>query len=335
MTPDGGRDPIRLLVVTNMYPSPNRPAYGAFVRDQVESLRSVGVAPEVLFIDGRTSKIEYLLAVPRIHRASRRGFDLIHAHYGLTGFFAVFQRRIPVVITYHGDDLLGTPDAGGRATAKSRVSRTLSRWAASRADAVVVVSDGLLNALPEGRARQRAHVLPMGVDLARFSAVPRDEACRALGLDRGPERVLFAADPAVPRKRYSLANAAVQILRRDHPSAVLHVANGDPPERMPLVMSACDVLVLTSRHEGSPMVAKEALACGLPIVSVDVGDVAERVHGVAGCRIVPPEPGAIASALGEIVDAGLRGKGRPAVEALSLGRIAESLVRVYRSVLRP
>jgi len=174
----------------------------------------------------------------------------------------------------------------------------------------------------------------MGVDLARFSPVPRAEACRALGLDPGRRRVLFAADPALPGKRFPLAQTAVQIARREDERVELHVANGLPPERMPLEMSACDVLVVTSLHEGSPMVVKEALACNLPVVSVDVGDVAERTRGVPGCRLVPPLPTAIAWALGEVLHAGTRGDGRRAVEAVSIGRVAEELVTIYRSALR-
>jgi glycosyltransferase involved in cell wall biosynthesis len=328
------RNPIRLLVLTNMYPSAKRPLYGAFVRDQVESLRAAGVEAEVLFIDGRTSRAEYLRAVPRIRHAVRGGFDLVHAHYGLTGFLALCQRRLPVVITYHGDDLLGTPGPRGGATLTSRTVRVMSRWAAPRARAVVVVSRELLRALPEGPARHRAHVLPMGVDLARFRAAPRDEACRALGLDPQPSRVLFAADPKLWVKRHALADAAVQHLRQDRADVLLHVANGMPHERMPLVMSACDVLVLTSLHEGSPMVVKEALACGLPIVSVDVGDVAELTRGVAGCRIVPAEAASIAAALGDVLDQHVRGDGRGTVAALSLAHVAEELVAIYRSVLQ-
>ena len=323
--------PIRLLVVTNMYPSASRPAYGNFVRQQVDSLPPAGVAPTVMFIDGRTSPTEYLRAIPRVRNAARGEFDLIHAHYGLSGFVALQQSRLPVVTTFHGDDLLGTPDARGRITPKSRVALALSRWAAVRARSAIVVSPMLLESLPEA-ARPRARILPMGVDLAAFSPMPRDEACRALGLDPGRRRVLFAADPAVPVKRFPLAEAAVARLRGEEPSVELRVACNLPPERMPLEMNACDALVMTSFHEGSPMVVKEALACNLPIVSVDVGDVGERIRGVSACRLVAPDAGAIASALREVVRAGVRADGRRAVEALSTRRIAEELVKIYRGV---
>src|SRR5262249_62317038 len=114
-------------------------------------------------------------------------------------------------------------------------------------------------------------------------------------------------DPAQPVKRHWLAEDAVRIARQSDADVELHVVSGGPPERMPLEMSACDALVLTSLHEGSPMVVKEALACNIPVVSVDVGDVAERMRGNPACRLVPPEPGAISSALDEVLHAGARG----------------------------
>lgn len=208
----------------------------------------------------------------------------------------------------------------------------LSRWAAFRARAVIAVSKEILQGLPRS-CRDRARLLPMGVDLARFTAVPREEACRALDFDPAVRRVLFAADPARAVKRWALAEAAVGRVRERHPGVELVVARGAPPERMPLMMSACDALVLTSRHEGSPMVVKEALACGLPIVSVAVGDVAERIAGVAGCRLVAAEPAAIADALGEVLARGGRTEGRSHVEPLALERVAAELVSVYRSVV--
>jgi glycosyltransferase involved in cell wall biosynthesis len=198
---------------------------------------------------------------------------------------------------------------------------------------VVVVSRRLLGALPEGPVRDRAHVVPLGIDVAVFRPLPREEACRTLGLDPARRRILFAADPASPGKRFALAREAAEIVGRRDPTVDLRVVHGRPPSTIPLEMNACDVLVLTSISEGSPMVVKEALACNLPIVSVDVGDVAERIDGVAACRIVPPDAAAAAEAIAEILASGARSNGRRAVEALSLPRVAERLVEIYRGAI--
>ena len=45
-----------------------------------------------------------------------------------------------------------------------------------------------------------------------------------------------------------------------------------------------DILVLTSYFEGSPNIVKEAISCGLPVISVDVGDVKEQIDGIDNCQ---------------------------------------------------
>ena len=325
---------MRVLVVTNMYPSADRPAYGAFVKSQVESLYKVGIELDVLFIDGRTSNAEYLRCIPRVQRAvQEESYALVHAHYGLSGWVATWQRRLPIVLTYHGDDLLGTPQPSGRATWKSRVARQLGLRAGRGARRLVVQSREMLEALPTP-LRDRARVLPMGVDLERFRPRSREECCRELGLDPKRKRILFLGGRTLAVKRFSLAAASVMIVHRHERSADLHVVEGEPPERIPLHMNASDVLLLTSRHEGSPMVVKEALACGLPVVSVNVGDVAERLEGVRGCYVVEAEPEWMAGSLERVLGSDARIDGQAAVAELSLPRVAQRLLEVYREAVR-
>jgi hypothetical protein len=105
---------LRVLAVTNMYPTADDPAYGAFVATQVESMVRAGADVEVEFVNGRRGAMEYVRALPRIGRRLKTSkFDVVHAHYGLTGFLAAFE-PVPLVVTFYGDDLLGTPD--GRVT---------------------------------------------------------------------------------------------------------------------------------------------------------------------------------------------------------------------------
>ena len=323
---------MRVLVVTNMYPDRERPAYGCFVRSQVESLQSVGVTAEVLFVDGRRSTAEYLRGLPRVREAARGPYDLLHAHYGLSGFLAVRQRRLPVVITYHGSDLLGTPTPSGGTTPKSRLARRLGLWAAARARALLVPSREMLQVLPEA-ARRRTRILPMGLDLERFRPMDREACCRQLRLDPARRRLLFVGDRDRAVKRFPMAASAAELLRREHPDVDLHVMNGVSPAEVPVHMNACDALLVTSVHEGSPMVVKEALACDLPVVSVDVGDVAERIRGLAGCRLAPPEAAGIACAAAAVLREDGPVRTRHAVEDLSLPRIAAALREVYRRAL--
>src|SRR5262249_1557511 len=90
---------------------------------------------------------------------------------------------------------------------------------------------------------------------------------------------------------------AVEILNERLPARLI-IAWGVPHAEIPVYMGACDVFVFTSSQEGSPDIVKEALACDLPVISVAVGDVRQRLQGVEGCEVCADErPETIAAAL--------------------------------------
>src|SRR5713101_1801752 len=104
-----------------MYPTPDDPAYGIFVASQMESVAQAGASVDVMFVNGRLGEGQYVRAVSEVRRRARSSaYDVVHAHYGLTGFVAAFH-RIPLVVSFCGDDLLGTPDGHGGITLKSRL----------------------------------------------------------------------------------------------------------------------------------------------------------------------------------------------------------------------
>ena len=103
--PEVGR--LRVLVITNMFPTVAEPWFGVFVSDQTADLQNAGVDVEVLAFDARSNRRAYLTAARRLRHALRDGcFDIVHAHYGLAGAVAATQRRVPVVTTFHGTDAL-------------------------------------------------------------------------------------------------------------------------------------------------------------------------------------------------------------------------------------
>jgi len=145
--------------------------------------------------------------------------------------------------------------------------------------------------------------------------------------------VLFVGNPSVPRKRYPLACEAIEVVNRSLPTKLI-VAWGMWHKDIPVFMNACDALLFTSMQEGSPNAVKEALACDLPVVSVPVGDVAQRIGGVAGCELCPDEaPESIAAALERVLRRGTRAAGHAAVQDLDERRLAQQVIDVYRSVL--
>jgi teichuronic acid biosynthesis glycosyltransferase TuaC len=132
---------MKVLVLTAMYPTPENPAFGSFVRTQVESLKRAGVDVEVLLLNGRFRKWNYLKGIFQLRRRLARGsFDLVHAHFGYAGMVARTQSKVPVVVTFHGDDLLGQVNERGHTTRASALIAQTGRALARCVDAVVVQS---------------------------------------------------------------------------------------------------------------------------------------------------------------------------------------------------
>jgi glycosyltransferase involved in cell wall biosynthesis len=100
-------------------------------------------------------------------------------------------------------------------------------------------------------------------------------------------------------------------------------------------MNAADVLLVTSSHEGGPLVVREALACNLPIVSVDVGDVRKRISNLQGCVLCENNRATtIAEALVRVLERSLRVDGRDAISDMNQTDIARRIISVYEQALR-
>jgi glycosyltransferase involved in cell wall biosynthesis len=178
-----------------------------------------------------------------------------------------------------------------------------------------------------------AVTIPMGVDLSLFQPMSPWEAREQLGLGHDKQRVLFVAHPNNYTKRFDVAQAAVHLLQETNPNVELLPVYNVPHHQIPLHMNACDVLVLTSMHEASPCVIKEAMACNLPIVSVNVGDVAERIDGVAGCYLCDRTPEDVAAKLRQVLEGSRRTNGREKIQSLSLPNVAQKVIAVYQDIL--
>lgn len=294
---------LRVLVVTNMWPRPDRPAFGIFVAEQVAALGAAGLDMHRVVIEGDRNSFRYLSAISAVRaRVRQLQPDLVHAHFGLSAWVASWQPR-PLVVSFCGDDLLGGPRSTWRARARSAAVVRLSRSAARRADAIICKSPNLRAALP-GTERERAVIIPNGVDLRRFFPADKAAARATLGIPRDRRVVLFPHDRSQPeQKRFRLAELAVESLAaRGIDAELLHIS-GLPHSSMPAYFQAADCMLLTSRSEGSPNTLKEALACNCPVVSVEVGDARHWLDRVPGCAIVAPSPEAIAAGVATVLAA--------------------------------
>lgn len=184
--------------------------------------------------------------------------------------------------------------------------------------------------------KPKIYVIPNGVNLERFYPMKKEIARRELGVSKDEIRVLFVSDPARPEKNYPLAERAVQM--QSNEKVRLTAVYGEPQETVCKWVNAADVLVLTSFHEGSPNVVKEAMACNCAVVSTDVGDVKEIFGDTEGCYISGYDPeefaGQIKNALAFAAQHG-RTKGRERIIKLGLDEetIAKKIIEVYEAVL--
>ncbi|MDW5593972.1 glycosyltransferase [Conexibacter stalactiti] len=305
---------MRALVVTNMYPSPGRPALGRFVQDQVEALRRIdGIEVELFaFPPG-------LRSYPRAARELRRRFrgerfDVIHAHFGLTAWPALALRGAPHVVTFHGTDL-----------AHPRSGR-LSRAVVPLVTLAATVSASLAELIPGAGARRRVAVLPCGVDTGRFRPLPRAEARATLGLEPDGRYLLFPADPARPEKRVDRA-------REIAGEATLLTLVDVPPDEVPLWVNAADAVVIPSEREGLGLAVLEALACDVPVLATDVGIAPQALDGVDGAHCGPYDAAVWRAALApHLAAAAPRIAGRARAELFSADRMARRVAVAWRAL---
>lgn len=323
--------------MTNIYPTSAAPTTGTFVADQVESLRAIGVDVDLLHVlrTDRGRRAYSGLGRTARQRVTASRPDIVHVMYG--GVMASVVTRVvrdrPVLISYCGDDLQGGRGGGVVAELARLYGVRASHRAARRAAGIVVKSRNLLAALPQAVDRRRVWVLPNGVDLTVFRPRERNECRTILGWNPTRKHVLFPAPRDRPEKRFELALDTVAALNDSGAEIDLHDLADVRHEDVPIWLNASDSVILTSTREGSPNVVKEALACNVPVVSVDIGDVRERLDGIEGCFVAEPNVADLSDKLARVLDRGGRVEARERVAPLSLERTAARLGEIYQVVV--
>ena len=320
---------MKVLIMTAMYPTPENPAFGSFVRTQAESLMRAGITVEVLVLQGRFRKLIYPKGVFQLRqRLKSGGFDLVHTHYSYVGMVGRTQWHVPVVVTYHGDDLLGTVDERGHTTATSRLLAAAGRKLAQYVDASIVQTQQMFDTIPKGNV----FIIPHEVDFEVFKPTDRRYARATLGLADHKKYLLFAANPKIPVKHFPLALAVAKELTRRDPTVELVVVYKETQVRLALYMSACDVLVFPSYQEGSPNIVKQAMACNLPIVATDVGDVRQVIGDCRECYVCAPNVDQFAARISQILLTCNRTDGREQVRHLDACAVSRKVIDVYEEV---
>jgi glycosyltransferase involved in cell wall biosynthesis len=326
------KKPIRVLMVTGIYPTETRPHKGTFIKTQVDSLIAEGIEVEVIHPKPGPVPLRYATGTIQVFLKSVTGrFDIVHGHYGLWCLVSRMQWMTPVVASFLGDDLLGTVTDDCSYSSKGAFVVRISRWLSQRVDAVIVKSEGMKKKAPPV---SNIFVIPNGVDFEQFRPMPRVETRIRLGWDPDRYYILFCNDPEIPVKNFPLAKAAVERLHARGISAELVVANGIPHAKVVQYMNASNVLILPSIAEGSPNVVKEAMACNLPVVASNVGDVPEVIGHTRGCRLCALDPDDFADGLEEALRHIEPTSGRTDIAHLEISAIAKKVIEVYELIRR-
>jgi glycosyltransferase involved in cell wall biosynthesis len=259
---------MRVLIVTNMYPSRERPEFGVFVRDQLEALcRIDGIDAELFAFEGGGMRA-YRRQIGKLRKHLKsHEYDVVHAHYGLTGWVARRAKAKPLVVTYHGTDL------------RNEKVRKWSLRLAKKVDQAAVVSAELGQELAGVKKLKRPlAVLPTGVNLERAKPLDRTDCRRRLGIDPEGSFVLFPADPARPEKRH---DRAAELLGQFADVEMLTLG-GVAPTEVAMWINAADAVIVPSDYEGFGLATIEALACNVPVIATPTGIAPEALHGISG-----------------------------------------------------
>lgn len=309
-----------LIVCTKRGYASNGIPVAPFIYEQATYLESLGTEIDFFLINRGFRG--YLKAINGIRKASKTiNPDIIHAHYGLCGFIANLQRRIPVVTTFHGSDI------------NNRGIRVFSIVSSLLSKRSIVVSDDLKNKLLKSN---RIHVIPCGVNSDLLVPMGKEIARANLGCDIDEKLILFSKEFYNKVKNYPLARMSVDIYneqKEQKDKARLLEFIDYTREQVTWLYNAVDCAIMTSDNEGSPQFIKEAMACNCPIVSVDVGDVKQVISGIDGCYLAERNPKDIAQKLDLAIKHGKTCGREKVLQVFDSSVIAQRVIAVYNEVL--
>ena len=306
---------MKILIVASY----NKNRFAPFILEQAEALKKTDCEVEFFGLQGKGLR-GYLKNLPALKdKINEFHPDVVHAHYGLSGLLANLQRQVPVVTTFHGSDINDK-----KVLPFSKMAMRFSAWN------IFVSKKNLEIAQP----KKKFSLLPCGIDLTDLQLTKKDEARRKMNLFENRKYILFAGAFDNVVKNAPLAKEAVAQLRDDN--VELLELKGYSREEVTLLMCAANVILMTSLSEGSPQVIKESLACGCPIVSVDVGDVKERLEGVEGCYVAKTrDPKELAELLQKALffEGKTNGREKIITDGLDNRQVARAMIGIYKTVI--
>lgn len=283
---------------------------------------------QVFYLDTKISLKSLLSEFLRLRNEIKKSnISIVHAQYGtITAFISLLASfRLRLVITFRGSDINGSRDVS---IVKRTFSVFLSWVALPFADHIIFVSENL-----KKRCMQTfgdCSVIGTGVDLQTFFPLDRNEARNRTGIDTQKSIAFIYSSFNSPNKRYDLALGAIEFLKsRGEQIEILEIKGNISPEKMPLLINASDVVLMLSDFEGSPTVVQEAIACGVPVVSVEVGDTVEKLKYVKNSVLVDRNFESIGLGILKAFDRGRVLPDKRVLNSISLENCIDRILEIY------
>ena len=304
-----------------------------FAKRQLKSLQASKIEADGFYLSSRTNPFVMWSEFRRFRKKlSEFKPDLIHVHYGtITAFFAAYSNLKPLVITYHGSDLNYLKD---ESLLKEIFRKILSQLAALRSSQIICVSEALKSKL--WWKKSSVSIMPMGVNTDVFKPMDRADAQRKSGIQESEKVIIFNHNNAAV-KRLDIAEMAIKEVKEALPESRLYVLNGGvQQDEMVALLNASDCLLMCSDSEGSPTLIKEAMACNLPIVATDVGDIKQTIDQTSPYFITEQNPTALSNCLKKILASPTRSNGRNRVFELKIDEqsLTLKLINLYQNLIR-
>lgn len=289
------------------------------VRNQGDSLIFQGIDVDYYLIKGSGVKGYLKNILPLLRIIKKNKYSLIHAHYLFSAITASLTFKKPLLVSLMGSEV-----------SKNKIYifliRVLNKFFWS---GLVVKTERMSNILNIRGVR----VLPNGVNMVKF--IPMDKIyCQSkLGWASDKKHILFASQPERKEKNFELARSAINFLMND--KIEMHYLKDIPNNDLVFYYNSADVILLTSKREGSPNVIKEAMACNRPIVATDVGDISKLIDNLENCYLTSFKPEDVARKLNKAIDTKTFPDGRKRLTELSLDSesVAIKLIKIYSDTL--
>lgn len=244
-------------------------------------------------------------------------YDIIHAHYSMSGFVAALGGANPLIVSLMGSDVKSEPFFKIFILIFNMLS-----W-----NEIIVKSEDMKKTL----ALKNIHVIPNGVDFKKFKPIKKSIALAYTKWDLSKKHILFGGNHHQKVKNFNLAKKAFDLL--DYSKIDLHYLENIPSDKMAFYHNSADLILLTSLWEGSPNIIKEAMACNIPIVSSNVGDVYKLIEKTKGCYITSYNPKDIASKINKALIFEKRTTGRIDINYLRSDFVAKKIINLYKKVI--